>query len=899
MLRQFLDAKQGHPDCIVLFRMGDFYETFFDDARLVSEVLDLTLTARGKEHGDPIPMAGVPYHAAEGYIRRLVEQGHRVAICEQLEDPSQARGIVRRGVVRVITPGLVSDSGAIDAGANHFLVAVAQSSTAGDAIALCAVDITTGEFRVGEMVSREALALELFRLEPAEVLVLGEQRAQLASAFGNRPVTERGATSAQLETVLRNASSNPLATDERGQPAMSLATMELRRRIEPLDRAVLRDRATVEVAVSLVLDYLIGTQGGITPLLGSLNVVRGDEFLALDPDSAANLEVFETMMGSQRRGSLISVIDHTATAAGARRLRTWLAYPLRDAAMIRRRQDAVSELVDRPTLRSLIREQLRETRDIQRLASRIAAGPGNPRDLVAFATSLQRVPRLVDLLGESATPLLSELRDSLDACPDVVSDVLSTLVDEPPVLTNSGGMIREGVTPELDRLIELTTRGKEWLLRYEVTERDRTGISSLKVRHNSVFGYYIEVTRANLESVPENYIRKQTIANGERYFTSELKEFEDDLVTAETRRTSVELALYEALRARVCAQISVARATAEKLAEIDVLAGLAELSHKRGYCAPEVLDDAGIVIRDGRHPVVETMIEGERFVANDTDLDPERRLLVITGPNMAGKSTIIRQVALIVLLAQIGSHVPARSARIGVVDQIFSRVGASDNLSRGHSTFMVEMSETAHILRRASNRSLVILDEIGRGTATYDGLSIAWAVAEDLHDRIGAFTLFATHYHELTELARTRTGVRNHSVAVKEWNDNIVFLHRLVEGPANRSYGIQVARLAGVPDSVVVRAREVLSNLESAAYGSSEPTFARHSEEPESGATARPASPQLNLFGERVVAAPQASNPLVDELLAVRIDTTTPIEALNVLHKLQKRARRLASSRDA
>lgn len=898
MLRQYLDAKQAHPDCVVLFRMGDFYETFFDDARLIAEALGLTLTARGKEHGDPIPMAGVPHHAAEGYIRRLVEQGHRVAICEQLEDPSQARGIVKRGVVRVITPGLVSDSGAIDAGANHFLVAVAQAAASGGSIALCAVDITTGEFRVGELVSREALALEIFRLAPAEILVLAEQRELLATTLSGRTVTARPASSAQLETVLRNASSNPLATDERGQPSMSLATMELRRRLEPLDRAVLRDRPTTEVAVSLVLDYLIATQGGITPLLGALNVVRGDEFLALDPDSAANLEVFETMMGSQRRGSLIAVIDQTATAAGARRLRTWLAYPLRDAAMIRRRQDAVSELVDRPTLRSLLREQLRETRDIQRLAARIATGPGNPRDLVAFALSLQRVPPMVELLGDAATPLLHDLRDALDACPDVVDDVLATVVDEPPVLTNGGFMIREGVNAELDRLIELTTRGKQWLLQYEQTERERTGISSLKVRHNSVFGYYIEITRANLENVPGDYIRKQTIANGERYFTPELKEFEDELLTAETRRGTVELGLYEALRSRVVARIGVARATAERLAELDVLAGLAELSHKRSYCAPEVVAEAGIVIRDGRHPVVETMIEGERFVANDIDLDVERRLLVITGPNMAGKSTIIRQVALIVLLAQIGSHVPARSARIGVVDQIFSRVGASDNLSRGHSTFMVEMSETAHILQQASARSLVILDEIGRGTATYDGLSIAWAVAEDLHDRVGAYTLFATHYHELTELSRTRAAVRNHSVAVKEWNEDIVFLHRLVEGPANRSYGIQVARLAGVPESVVSRAREVLSNLEAAAYGSSEPTFARHGDEAPAGAAARPGSPQLNLFGERIAEVAPASSPLVEELLAVRVDTTTPIEALNLLHKLQKRARRLASSRD-
>jgi DNA mismatch repair protein MutS len=892
MFRQYLDAKRAHPDCLVLFRMGDFYEVFFDDAKLVAEELNLTLTARGKDTGDPVAMCGVPHHAAESYIRRLVEKGYRVALCEQLEDPAAAKGIVRRGVVRVISRGTTLDDDALEPSSNNYLAAIVKGDAGGGSLALACADVTTGDFRVSELLSLDALRNELHRLRPAEVLVVPSQRDDFAPAMGDAFVTQREVQA--LETVLRNASASPLATDSRGLPTLSLPTMELRRRLAPLDAAVVRDRASVERALALLLDYLVATQGGVTPMLSPLDVVRGEEFLALDPDSAANLEVFETMMGGSRRGSLVSVIDQTVTAAGARRLRTWLAYPLRDIVLIRARQAAVSELVDRASLRGAVREELRATRDVQRLSARIASGPGSPRDLVALAASLRRVPMLLAQLEDIGAPALTQLRDRLDPCEDIVATIDAALVDEPPVATSDGGFIRDGHAEELDRLNEISLRGKQFFVEYEARERARTGISSLKVRPSRVFGWYIEVTRANLESVPPEYIRKQTISTGERFFTTELKEYEEELGGAEARRIELEQQLLEVLRQTVCGRLSSVRATAELLAELDVYAGLAELAHRRGYVAPELVEEPGISIRDGRHPVVETMLEGERFVPNDVEVDPARRLLVITGPNMAGKSTIIRQVALIALLAQIGSHVPARAARIGIVDQIFSRVGASDNLARGHSTFMVEMAETAHILRNATERSLVILDEIGRGTATYDGLSIAWAVAEDLHDRVGALTLFATHYHELTELSRTRDAVRNHSVAVKEWNDEIIFLHRLVEGPANRSYGIQVARLAGVPDPVVSRAREVLSNLEAAAYGSTTPGFARHAgeDEPATPAAAGPgAGPQLSLFSP-AAAGGVAADPIVEELAAVPVETTTPIEALNLIHRWQRRVAR-------
>ncbi|MCB9492631.1 MAG: DNA mismatch repair protein MutS [Dehalococcoidia bacterium] len=895
MMRQFLQAKEEHPDCIVLFRMGDFYEVFFEDAVVVSQALDLTLTARGKEQGEPIPMAGVPHHAAEGYIRRLVEQGHHVAICEQLEDPAQAKGIVRRGVTRVITPGVVLDSASLDARANNFLAALAVSTTkAGDIVALAYVDVSTGELRVTELAGQTELIAELRRVAPAEALVAEAHLAVLEPLVrrADRTVTRRPDRALSLTRTVAAAEASTLAVAQLGQSAATLSPAELRERLAALDAATLRDRDAVDAALSLLIDYLLSTQGGVPLTLAPPVVVRSTDYMVLDPASSANLEIFETLMGGNRAGSLLRVIDQSVTPAGGRRLRTWLSYPLLDVTAIRARQAAVSVLVGRLELRSRVRDALKACGDIQRLCARIAAGQGNARDVAALGVTLAAVPGVAELLGDVDDPTLTALAASLDPCEELCGHIAAALVDEPPTALNEGGLIRGGYSPELDTLIEATTDSQSWLLEFERAEQHASGISSLKVRYNRVFGYYIEITNANRDLVPSHYIRKQTLANAERYYTAELKEREELILTAKDRRAQLEYELFERLRADVVAHVVRLRLTAERLAELDALAGLAELSHRRGYSAPEVVAERGVWIRDGRHPVVEAVMEGGRFVPNDTRLGDEERLLLITGPNMAGKSTVIRQVALIVLLAQIGSHVPASEARIGVVDQIFSRVGASDNLAKGQSTFMVEMTETAHILTHATGRSLVILDEIGRGTSTYDGLSIAWAVAEHLHDEIGALTLFATHYHELTGLARTKPALRNYNIAVKEWQHDIIFLHKLLEGPANRSYGIQVARLAGVPEAVVGRAREVLSNLERQDYDSdSDSSPIGRSEN--AGPVVSKRSAQLALFGGHE-APPQPAVPaVVNELAQAPLDTLAPIQALNLLYTLQKRARKL------
>jgi DNA mismatch repair protein MutS len=892
-LRQYAEAKAAHPDCILLFRMGDFYEVFFDDAHIVSRELDLTLTARGKEKGEPIPMAGVPYHAAEGYVRRLVARGYHVAYCDQLEDPAQAKGVVRRGVTRVVTPGLLLDDGALDARAHNHLVALAISSFKdADVVAIAATDISTGDLRIIEAAGLDAAATELRRLSPAEVLVADVHAALLRGVVEDHGVacTVRTEATLRLERVIERAATRRLDWDARTARPRMLTGAELRDRLRIVEDSSLRDRAAVESAIAILLDYVGEKQGGIPANLDAAVLHRSEDYAVLDPASLANLEVFETMMGGRRQGSLVQVIDQTVTPAGARRLRTWLTYPLTDPARIVARQDAVTAFVGHPSPRESVRAALRQCVDVHRVASKLAAGQGGPRDLVALRRSLEALPGLLGAL-EAVGGALESRAEAIDPCDDLATLVREAIVDDPPLSTEDGPVVRPGYALDLDEIHALSRDGKDWILRYEARERSRTGIGSLKVRYNKVFGYYIEVTRSNLESVPADYIRKQTLANAERYYTPDLKEYEERILSAEDRRIALENRIVESVRDLLVADLGRLKRTADALAEVDVLAGLAELSHKRGYVAPVIGDAPGLEIEEGRHPVVETMVEGERFVPNSTSLHPDQRLIILTGPNMAGKSTVIRQVALIALLAQVGSHVPARSARIGVVDQIFSRVGASDNLARGHSTFMVEMSETAHILRHATARSLVVLDEIGRGTSTYDGISLAWAVAEFLHDRVGSLSLFATHYHELTELARLKPHIRNCSVAVKENGHDVVFLRRVVEGAANRSFGIQVAKLAGLPDSVLARAREILAGLEpgaSDAVVTSGPLPARRAR-----SVARGDSAQVSLFGEE---APERTEPSADpvlaELLGLQLDTLSPIEALNLLYALQRRARR-------
>ena len=895
MMQQFFEAKASYPDCILLFRMGDFYEVFYDDAVTVSRELDLTLTARHKDSDDPVPMAGVPHHAVDGYIRRLVERGYPIAICDQLEDPQKAGKLVRRGVTRVITPGMLIADEHLEADANNYIVALAVSSVrSADVVAVVAADISTGELRVCEALSQDGLAIELLRLAPSEVLVAEPHEALLRAAVERvgAVLTQREERALSLKKVVQQASSATLAVREGADQGRTLGSAALEERLRVLDGTSFRDRAAVEGALALLLDYVMRTQGGVPVTLDPPTPYRTDDFVVLDPASAANLELFETLMGGKKSGSLFRTIDETVTAAGARRLRTWLAYPLTKPEAILTRQRAVTELVTRAGDRSRLRELLKQTSDVQRISSKLAVGQSNARDLSALRATLSVLPQMVEALAPFEQAEMTALRRRLDPCTDIEAMIAAALVDDPPLVLNEGGLIRRGFDAELDRLLDLSQNGKAWLLDYESKQRAATGIPSIKVRHNKVFGYYIEVTRANLESVPDNYIRKQTLANAERYFTPELKEHEDDILSASGKRFELEAHLFGRLRTAVTDELGRLRAVAELLAELDALASLAELSARRDYVAPEVRAERGIVIESGRHPVVETMVDSGRFVPNDTHLSPDHRLHVITGPNMAGKSTVIRQVALITLLAQIGSHVPAARAVVGVVDQIFSRVGASDNLSRGQSTFMVEMAETAHILQHATERSLVILDEIGRGTSTFDGLSLAWAVAEHLHDTIGAFTLFATHYHELTELVRVKTGTRNFNIAAKEWNDEIVFLHKVIEGPANRSYGIQVARLAGVPEPVVTRARQILANLEqSQADDEVAPPLAR--EHGEDGPVVKRRA-QLHLFASTPVLEPVAPMPtMVREVAELALDRMTPIEALNTLFAFQKRAKQL------
>ena len=866
LMRQYLEVKDAYPDCIVFFRLGDFYEMFFDDAVVVARTLDLTLTTRDKGKENPVPMCGVPHHAARHYLAKLVERGFKVAICEQVEDPKHAKGIVKREVVRLVTPGVVLDEEQLDPKAAHYLVGVIVEA---EVCGLAALDVTTGEFAATAM-ALDGLTDELARLEPREVLVSGISDALLA----------------RLRTRVK-AAFQPAPADAPADVPAARALLEsaLGRDLDPAAHGLspLALRAGAQVVA-----YARATQPrGRLPLTRLVPYQPG-EHLILDEATRANLELFQTLIGAKRQGSLYAILDETRTAMGGRLLRRWLAAPLVDVAHIRRRHDAVGWLVEHAALRGELRGGLGEVYDLERLAGRVSLGVATPRDLVALARSLERLPELRARLREAERdaggkidhPELLALGDDLGA--DVALAIRRVLVDEPPAQWKEGGFCRRGFSPELDELTELTDGGKTRIVEIEARERERTGIASLKVRYNRVFGYYLEITRSNLTRVPDGYVRKQTLANAERFVTPELAELEAKILHAEERRLELELAAFEKLRVEVARAVERLLTLAEAVARVDALASLAEVAHASGYCRPDV--DGGLVleIEDGRHPVVEKLApegRGGKFVPNDCRLTAENsdgdlaQLIVLTGPNMAGKSTAMRQVALIVVMAQMGSFVPARRARIGVADRVFTRVGASDNLSRGDSTFMVEMRETANILAHATRRSVVVLDEIGRGTSTFDGVSIAWAVAEHLHDRVGCRTLFATHYHELTALARTRPRVRNFSTAVREWKDDIVFLHKVVEGGASRSYGIQVARLAGLDRGVVARARNILAKLE-------------QGEDP---AGPLDAGGQLSLLAPPP--PPQAPSEIERLLGAVDVDGISPREALAILADLQARLR--------
>jgi len=870
LMRQYLEIKEAHPDCIVFFRLGDFYEMFFDDAVVVARSLDLTLTSRDKGKENPIPMCGVPHHAARHYLAKLVTRGFKVAVAEQVEDPKVAKGIVKRQVVRIVTPGTITDDEQLEPKAAHYLVALYAE---GGAVGLAHLDVTTGEFAATQVALRDVVD-ELARLEPREVLHAGLDEAELAAvrariktAWAELPAPGLY-NAARAETELVAATGRELPRDAKG--ALALGALALR-------------------AALAVVKYAADTQPAGTLPLTQLVPYEPSEHLVLDEATRANLELFVTLIGGKKEGALFGVLDETRTSMGGRLLRRWLAAPLRDVAQIRRRHDAVEWLVEHAALRAELRVALAEIYDLERLAGRATLGVATPRDLVALARSLAKLPDVRALLHASfsgdaaarlAHPELLELPSTDEAlCRDVAGEIARTLADDPPAQWRDGGFMRRGFSRELDELSELSEGGKGKILEIEARERERTGISSLKVRYNRVFGYYLEITRSNLDRVPSDYVRKQTLANAERFVTAELADYEAKILGADERRIALELEAFDRLRRRVADCARRILPLAELVARLDALAALAEVAHFSGYVRPDVDTSLRLEIEDGRHPVVEKLAAAGRFVPNDTTLDPDdAQLMVITGPNMAGKSTVMRQTALIVVMAQLGSFVPARRARVGIVDRVFTRVGASDNLARGESTFMVEMRETAHILSHATRRSLIVLDEIGRGTSTYDGVSIAWAVAEHLHDRIGGKTMFATHYHELTALAETRPRVRNFSTAVKEWKDEIVFLHKLVEGGASRSYGIQVARLAGLDKSVVARAKQILAKLETGDESAQLPLLAGLSRQP----AAAPAPPVASAERPRVSEIERA-------LADADLDGMSPREAHALLAELQSR----------
>ncbi|TWJ19799.1 DNA mismatch repair protein MutS [Geobacter argillaceus] len=863
MMRQYLEIKAQYPDAILFFRLGDFYEMFLDDAVKASRILDITLTSRGKGgDGSDIPLCGIPYHSAAPYLAKLIEAGEKVAICEQVEDPKSVKGIVRREVVRVVTPGLVIDGENLAPKENNYLLCLVPQETA--EVGLAYLDLSTGEFRVTELSGLDAAIAEIACVKPREILLpaMGRDTGLLASLG---PLGDDCLVSWLEEWVFDAEYGRRLFQRQFSAHPESMGCGGIKTGVR---------------AAAAILHYLYDTQKGEVAHVRELHPYQTREFLVLDEATRRNLELTATMAEGKRRGSLLGLLDKTVTAMGGRKLKQWINYPLATVEPILERQNAVDEFFRDPTWRTALVEALEGVYDLERLNGRISMASASAKDLAALRCSLERIPLLLSHLGRVDAPLLQRIRDEIDPLEEMTDLIRRGVVENPPFILREGGIIAEGYHGELDELRAISREGKGFIARLEAQERARTGIGSLKIRYNKVFGYYIEVTKSNLAEVPADYLRRQTLANAERFITPELKEYEDKVLGAEERIVDLEYQLFQEIRLQVAEQGARIARTADRLATLDVLVALATVAHEYDYCRPLVDDSDVIAITTGRHPVVEALSPTERFVANDTYLDgQENQLLIITGPNMAGKSTFMRQVAIIILLAQMGSFVPASDARIGVVDRIFTRVGASDNLSRGLSTFMLEMIETATILRHATPKSLVVLDEIGRGTSTFDGVSIAWAVAEFLHDRPEhrARTLFATHYHELTELSVTRPGVKNFNVAVREWNDQIIFLRTIVPGGASHSYGIQVARLAGLPMAVIDRAKEILVNLEKGEYvAEGVPRIARGKRVAEVKA-----SPQMALFADD-------TDLLRQRLKGLAIASLTPLEALNLLDELKR-----------
>ncbi|HOU52724.1 MAG TPA: DNA mismatch repair protein MutS [Myxococcota bacterium] len=863
-MQQYLAAKAEHPDCILLFRMGDFYETFFEDAVEVSRLLDLTLTSRNKDDPNPIPMAGVPYHALHSYLLRLLDAGRKVAICEQMEDPRQAKGLVRREVVRVVTPGVLLDTEIEDPGRpNHLFVVLPE----GSGFALAVVDASTGDFRGAVLPSRDLLLEALHRLAPRELLVppggLAPDVLPAMPSLAHSALEEADLLEDRLPADLL-----PLLPDREPHPG-------LRR------------------AATALLSYLGRTHPALRSTIRPFRPLWVSSTARLPPTTARNLELMESALGGRQGPSLLRTLDRTRTAMGSRLLRSRLLAPLTDLEEIGRRLDQIEALVRTPLAREAIQEALRGVSDIERILTRLAAGAGNARDLRAVARGIEALQAAARVVREASITALDEATRIPPTLPDLAVGLLATFVEDPPSTVKDGGLVRRGIRQDLDEALDMAENGRQYIARYEAQERARTGIATLRIRYHRVFGYTIEVSRSQADRVPPEYQRRQTLAGAERYTTPELSRLEDQVATAEERSREIQQAIFEEWRSRILAARSEVQALADSLALLDLAAALGEVAQQHSWCRPVVHSGREIHLREARHPLVEASLPPGTFVPNDIDLDGvQTTMILLTGPNMAGKSTVMRQVAVAAILAQVGSFVPAREARLGIADAFFTRVGAMDDLASGRSTFMVEMSEVSEILSRATDRSLVILDEIGRGTSTFDGVAIAWAVAEHLQERIGCRTFFATHYHEMTDLVRVLPRVRNQSVAVKEWGGEVLFLRRLVDGPASKSYGIQVARLAGLPGEVLARAREVLANLESVELDATgRPVLGRSRRQ---ASARRTVVAQMDLFGTPLPddPGPAPVDPLVHRLARLDPERLTPLEAIQALSDLVTEARK-------
>lgn len=870
MMQKYLETKKEYPDCILFYRLGDFYEMFFEDALTASKELEITLTGKNCGLEERAPMCGVPFHAVENYLNKLVAKGYKVAICEQVEDPKMAKGLVKREVVRIVTPGTNLDTQALDETKNNYIMCIVYIA---DRYGISIADVTTGDYYVTELDTERKLLDEIHKFTPSEIIC---NEAFYMTGMDFEDLKHR------LNIAIYSLDSWYFS-DETAK-----GTLLSHFKVADLQGLGLEDYESGTVAAGALLKYLYETQKNNLANMTSLQLYSTGKYMIIDSSTRRNLELVETLREKQKRGSLLWVLDKTKTAMGARLLRNFVEQPLIEKAEIERRLDAIESLKENAMVREEIREYLNPIYDLERLIGRVTYQTANPRDLIAFKSSLQMLPFLKTLLDECQVSLLEEIQADLDPLEDVFALIEASIAEEPPISIRDGGILKEGYDEEIDKLRQAKTEGKGWLMELEAKERERTGIKNLRIKYNKVFGYYLEVTNSYRDMVPDDYIRKQTLTNAERYITADLKELEDIILGAEDKLVALEYEIFQDIRSKIAGEVLRIQKTAKAVAGIDVLSALALVAERGNYCRPSINEKGVIDIRNGRHPVVEKMINNDMFIANDTYLDNKKqRISIITGPNMAGKSTYMRQTALIVLMAQIGSFVPAESAKIGIVDRIFTRVGASDDLASGQSTFMVEMTEVANILRNATNNSLLVLDEIGRGTSTFDGLSIAWAVVEHISNPklLGAKTLFATHYHELTELEGKLDNVNNYCIAVKEKGDDIVFLRKIVPGGADKSYGIQVAKIAGVPETVIARAKVIAEEL--SAHDIAEFTGRIAVE----GTPAKKNNKKLDEVDltQMSLFDTVKDDDIIRELQELDLGNLTPIDALNKLYQLQNK----------